>query len=161
MKDPQIARRNLYVRVAASPGFSGAARAKRARRRARHGRNLGLPLLRPNHPGWNTRSAQFDQVAVEIFRELCQHQPKLGQVELAVEAVPASDPAPWEDATCLARFFPAEHKAGLHARIVLYQRPIRSQCISPEQLQEVLYIVLLEQCAQALGGLPQDLAPDY
>ena len=138
MKDPQIARRNLYVRVAASPGFSGAARAKRARRRARHGRNLGLPLLRPNHPGWNTRSAQFDQVAV-----------------------PASDPAPWEDATCLARFFPAEHKAGLHARIVLYQRPIRSQCISPEQLQEVLYIVLLEQCAQALGVLPQDLDPDY
>ena len=149
MKDPQIARRNLYVRVAASPGFSGAARAKRARRRARHGRNLGLPLLRPNHPGWNTRSAQFDQVAVEIFRELSQHHPKLGQVELAVEAVPASDPAPWEDATCLARFFPAEHKAGLHARI------------SPEQLQEVLYIVLLEQCAQALGVLPQDLDPDY
>ena len=95
MKDPQIARRNLYVRVAASPGFSGAARAKRARRRARHGRNLGLPLLRPNHPGWNTRSAQFDQVAVEIFRELSQRHHKLGQVELAVEAVPASDPAPW------------------------------------------------------------------
>ncbi|ERH14411.1 hypothetical protein HMPREF1978_01729 [Actinomyces graevenitzii F0530] len=100
-------------------------------------------------------------MAVEIFRELSQHHPKLGQVELAVEAVPASDPAPWEDATCLARFFPAEHKAGLHARIVLYQRPIRSQCISPEQLQEVLYIVLLEQCAQALGVLPQDLDPDY
>lgn len=114
------------------------------------------PLAWPPVPVMVTRSASFDEMvldAAETLERRLGHQ--LG-VELAVEEVPPSDPAPWEHGVALGRLFPAER--GLPARLVLYRRPIAQRAQDDAELAATVYEVVAEQVARMLGRDPDDLA---
>lgn len=91
---------------------------------------------------------------------------RLGQdldgVEFAVEDVPPSAPAPWEQgAVPLGRYFPADGAAGLRHRIVVYRRPLAGRADGPDDLGALVRDVLVEQIAHMLNKAPEDIDPDY
>lgn len=106
-----------------------------------------------------SRGQRFDEVVLDCFERLCE-RPKLRAVavELAVEDVPPSDPAPWEDQIALARAFPADKS--LPARIVVYRRPIETRARGEEDLVDLVDVVLAENLAGLLGINPDDLTDD-
>lgn len=80
--------------------------------------------------------------------------------ELAVEEVPPSDPAPWEDGGVpLGRLFPAE--AGQPARIVVYRRPVEARALDAEDLAELVHGVVVEQVAHLLARTPEEIDPRF
>ncbi|WP_238348543.1 metallopeptidase family protein [Ornithinimicrobium pratense] len=102
-----------------------------------------------------TRRERFDELAleaVESVERILSHE--LG-IELAVEEVPPSDPAPWEHGVPLGRLFPAERS--MPARLVLYRRPIVQRAQEPEELAALVSEVVTEQVARMLGRDPDDL----
>jgi hypothetical protein len=66
----------------------------------------------------------FDDLVLDVAESLDRRWGKaLNGTQFAVEDVPPSDPAPWEDGGVpLGRYFPAE--AGQPARVVVYRRPV-------------------------------------
>ena len=103
-----------------------------------------------------SRAARFDDLVLDAADTL---EGRLGHelgVELAVEEVPPSDPAPWEHGVPLGRLFPAERT--LSARLVLYRRPIVHRAADDSELAAIIYEVLAEQVARMLGRDPEDLA---
>lgn len=125
------------------------------RRRDRHGRGPRGPLAWPPLPLMTSRSERFDELvldAAEAVEQALGHE--LG-IELAVEEVPPSDPAPWEHVVPLGRLFPAER--GLPARLVLYRRPIVQRAQGPDELATLVAEVVTEQVARMLGRDPDDL----
>lgn len=83
------------------------------------------------------------------------------RAEFAVEAVPPSDPAPWETgAVPLARYFPADSAAGLTDRIVVYRHPVQARAADAADEAMLLREVLVEQVAHMLGRSPQDIDPN-
>lgn len=103
-----------------------------------------------------TRSTRFDELVLDAAEGL---EERLGHglgVELAVEEVPPSDPAPWEHGVPLGRLFPAER--ALPARLVLYRRPIVQRAQDETELAAIVHEVLAEQVARMLGRDPEDLA---
>ncbi|GGK67102.1 hypothetical protein GCM10011509_14310 [Ornithinimicrobium pekingense] len=114
------------------------------------------PLAWPPVPVMTSRSTRFDDLvldAAEMLERRLEHE--LG-VELAVEEVPPSDPAPWEHGVPLGRLFPAERT--LPARLVLYRRPIAQRAHDDTELAAIVYEVMAEQVARMLGRDPEDLA---
>lgn len=102
-----------------------------------------------------TRREGFDELAldaVESVERILGHE--LG-IELAVEEVPPSDPAPWEHGVPLGRLFPAERS--VPARLVLYRRPIVQRAHEAEELAVLVSEVVSEQVARMLGRDPDDL----
>lgn len=102
-----------------------------------------------------TRRERFDELvldAVETVERILGHG--LG-IELAVEEVPPSDPAPWEHGVPLGRLFPAERS--MPARLVIYRRPIVQRAQEPEELAALVSEVVTEQVARMLGRDPDDL----
>lgn len=125
------------------------------RRRDRHGRGPRGPLAWPPLPLMTSRREHFDELvldAVETVERILGHE--LG-IELAVEEVPPSDPAPWERDVPLGRLFPAERS--LPARLVLYRRPIVHRVHEPDELAALVSEVVTEQVARMLGRDPDDL----
>lgn len=125
------------------------------RRRDRHGRGPRGPLAWPPLPLMASRSERFDELvldAVENLETILGHE--LG-LELAVEEVPPSDPAPWEHGVPLGRLFPAERS--LPARLVLYRQPIVHRAPEPGDLAALVAEVVTEQVARMLGRDPEDL----
>ena len=135
----------------------------RKRRRDRHGRGLRGPLLPPTLPGWRTRAERFDELVLAVVERLeRQIGPDLDGVEFAVEAVPPSDPAPWEvGAVPLGRYFPANPAAGLTDRIVIYRHPVIARADGEAETALLLRDVLVEQIAHLLNRDPEDIDPDY
>lgn len=133
------------------------------RRRDRHGRGPRGPLLPPTLPGARTRAEQFDEIVLDVVERL---ERRLGReldgVEFAVEEVPPSAPAPWEQgAVPLGRYFPADAPAGLTHRIVVYRRPVVARAEGPDDLSALIRDVLVEQIAHMLGRAPEDVDPHY
>lgn len=133
------------------------------KRRDRHGRGLRGPLLPPLMPGSRTRAEQFDDLVLAVVEAL---ERRLGRdlhgVEFAVEEVPPSAPAPWEQgAVPLGRYFPADSAAGLTHRIVVYRRPVVARAYGSDDLAALVRDVLVEQIAHMLGRSPEDIDPDY
>ena len=135
----------------------------RKRRRDRHGRGLRGPLLPPTLPGWRTRAERFDELMLSVVQRLERHVgPELDGVEFAVEAVPPSDPAPWEvGAVPLGRYFPANSAAGLSDRIVVYRHPVIARTDGEAETALLLRDVLVEQIAHLLSRAPEDIDPGY
>ncbi|MBW3086773.1 hypothetical protein KEM60_03002 [Austwickia sp. TVS 96-490-7B] len=108
-----------------------------------------------------SRSDAFDDLVLDAVERIERRLPRgLGDIELAVELVPPSDPAPWEPQQVpLSRVFPAE--AGLSTRVVLYRRPIETRVEDPRDLAAVVNDLVVEQLAEALGIAPTDLDPGY
>jgi predicted Zn-dependent protease with MMP-like domain len=104
----------------------------------------------------STRSARFDEVVLDAAESV---ERKVGHelgIELAVEEVPPSDPAPWEHGVALGRLFPPER--GLPARLVIYRRPVLARAPDEGELAATVYEVIAEQVARMLGRDPEDLA---
>lgn len=103
-----------------------------------------------------TRGERFDEVVVASFERIADH-PRLRSLplELAVEDVPPSDPAPWEHGVPLARAFPRD--GHLPARIVVYRRPVEHRASAPGDLADLVDEVLTENLAGLVGLTPEDL----
>lgn len=127
----------------------------------RHGRGLRGPLSWPPTPSARTRSEQFDEYVLDALERVERRRPDgLKQVEVAVELVPPSDPAPWEPQEIpLSRLFPAERD--LPTRVVLYRRPIETRVRDSRDLAAVVNDIVVEQLAEALGVTPVELDPSY
>lgn len=125
-------------------------------RRSRRGRGMRGPLAWPRVPAMRSRSRRFDEVVLDAFERTCDRA-DIGRttIELAVEDVPPSDPAPWEDQIALARAFPAQHD--VPARIVVYRRPLETRALNDSDLIELVDVVMSEQVAGLLGIDPDDL----
>ncbi len=83
---------------------------------------------------------------------------QLAQVDVAVEEVPPSDPATWEDgAVPLARVFEAD--GSRPARLVVYRRPVEQR--AEDDLDELVRQVVVEQVAELLGRSPDEVDPGY
>ena len=132
----------------------------RRRRRDRHGRGLRGPLLPATVPGARTRAERFDDLVLDAV-ELLERRwaQELAGVEFAVEDVPPSDPAPWEEGGIpLGRLFPAD--AGAPARVVVYRRPVETRADQGE-LEDLVADVVVEQVAHLLDLPPEDVDPRY
>ncbi|UFU02219.1 metallopeptidase family protein [Ruania suaedae] len=141
----------------------GSAYANPPRRRDRHGRGVRGPLIPPALPGWRTRSERFDESVLTILEHVERHLgDALDGLEIGVEEVPPSNPAPWESgAVPLGRYFAADPAAGLPHRIVVYRRPVVARAEDELELTALVHDVLVEQIAQMLGRSPEDIDPDF
>lgn len=105
-----------------------------------------------------TRAEAFDDLVADTaqrFREVLGR--RWGSVEFAVEDIPPSDPAGWEEAVPLARLWPAQ--GPLPARIVVYRRPVETVAPGAER-GDLVHDVLVEQVALLLGVDPDEVDPD-
>lgn len=102
-----------------------------------------------------SRSDRFDALVLDAVQALEQRLGReLTDLEVAVEEVPPTDPAPWESGVALGRLFPAE--GSLLARVVIYRRPVESRA-EAEDLPTLVHEILAEQVASMLGMDPEDL----
>ncbi len=110
----------------------------------------------PRVPAMQTRSEDFDRAVLESLERL-EHRIKrpLDMLEVAVEDVPAHDPAPWESDVALGRSFPGH--GGAVTRIVIYRRPIEARTFDRDELSELIDHVVAEQVADVIGIHPDDL----
>jgi len=108
-----------------------------------------------------TRAELFDELVLDAAARLEQQTGRaLGEVEFAVEDVPPSDPAPWESSDVpLGRLFAAQGK--MHARIVVYRRPVETRATDARELAALVNDVVVEQVASMLGVDPRDLDAGY
>lgn len=142
------------------PG-EGSDGAGRPRRRDRRGRGLRGPMFPPGTPAHRTRAQRFDDLVLDVVEDL-DHTwaTQLRGTEFAVEDVPPSDPAPWEDGgVLLGRFFPAE--AGRPGRVVVYRRPVEVRAFDREDLADLVRDVVVEQVAHLLARTPEEIDPNF
>ncbi len=128
-------------------------------RRERHGRGPRGPLLPAALPTSRSRREAFNDHVLDAVQQLeGRWAAQLDAVEFAVEDVPPSDPAPWEDcAVPLARLFPAVDD--LPTRIVLYRRPIETRVDDRSALAPIVHEIIVEQVAGMLGIEPAQVDP--
>ena len=137
--------------------MSPATRPTRSPRRDRHGRGARGPLFFPGTPAWRTRRQHFDLLVAETAPEIIGRWPAVGSIEFAVEDVPPSDPAPWEDPTVLlGRVFPADGRRGLRDRIVVYRRGVE-QHATKDEIPFLLRSLLIERISQVVDVPPEEL----
>lgn len=140
------------------PGMPGPRQGPR--RRDRRGRGLRWDLIPPHLPGYRTRRERFDDLVAEAGAALAERFPRrLAHLQVLVEEVPPSDPAPWEEASVLlGRVLPPtrEHPP----RVILYRLPLQTRCASEEELERLVRQVLAEQIGSLLNIDPEDVDPD-
>jgi len=131
------------------------------RRRDRRGRGPRGPLLPPSLPAFRTRAERFDDLVLEAVARLEKRWSRqLDGTEFAVEDVPPSNPAPWEQGGVpLGRYFPAD--TGLTARIVIYRRPVETRALDAADLEDLVRDVVVEQVAHLLARSPDEVDPFY
>ncbi|MCL1871751.1 MAG: metallopeptidase family protein [Promicromonosporaceae bacterium] len=131
------------------------------RRRDRRGRGPRGPLIPATLPAFRSRAEQFDDLVLDAVDDLERTwERQLSGTEFAVEDVPPSDPAPWEDGGVpLGRCFPAE--AGQPARVVVYRRPVELRAEDPEDLADLVHDVVVEQVAHLLARTPEEIDPHF
>lgn len=102
-----------------------------------------------------SRSAQFDELVLDAIERV---EGRLGRaldgLEVAVEDVPPSDPAAWEEAPPLGRLFPPDRGT---ARLVVYRRPVVTRAYGDSELSALVEAVVIEQVASLLNLPPEDL----
>lgn len=108
-----------------------------------------------------TRREEFDDLVLDAASRLeGRVGPQFGQVEFAVEDVPAADPAPWErEGVPLGRTFPGHGRQP--ARIVVYRRPVESRAQDQRELTAMVQDIVVEQVAALFNIPPSDLDPRY
>jgi predicted Zn-dependent protease with MMP-like domain len=118
-------------------------------------------MLPPGAPAHRTRAQRFDDLVLDVVEDLDRTwAAQLKGTEFAVEDVPPSDPAPWEDGgVLLGRFFPAE--AGRPGRVVVYRRPVEVRAFDPEDLADLVRDVVVEQVAHLLARTPEEIDPHF
>ncbi|WP_206489824.1 metallopeptidase family protein [Rhodococcus sp. KRD162] len=155
------------------PRFSSARRIN-SRSVTRHGRGIRGPVLPEDIPARRSRAEKFDRLVLEAFARIDHkwHE-KLSKLDIAVDEVPkirALDPesVTWppevvaEGPVPLSRLVPAGiDKRGetTRARVVLFRRPLERRAKHPEDLEDLLFEVLVEQVATYLGMDPDEIDP--
>ncbi|MCG7443007.1 metallopeptidase family protein [Dermabacter vaginalis] len=125
------------------------------RRRDRHGRGLRSDLIPSHLPGFMTPSDHFDALVAEAMGPLYARFSKLEFLQVLIEEVPLDTGA--LDAPPLGRYFPGDRRA--RPRIVLYRRAIESRARNRDELAELVYVVVLENVAVALGKRVEEIDP--
>ncbi|AJW39711.1 hypothetical protein NY08_1681 [Rhodococcus sp. B7740] len=141
---------------------------------ARHGRGIRGPVLPEDIPARRSRAEKFDRLVLEAFARIDHRwHEKLSKLDIAVDEVPkirALDPesVTWppevvaEGPVPLSRLVPAGiDKRGetTRARVVLFRRPLERRAKHPEDLEDLLFEVLVEQVATYLGIDPDEVDP--
>lgn len=128
------------------------------RPRNRHGRGLRGVKMHPALPAVQTAKTKFDNLVVEIVRQVYKANPKLPKIEFATEEVPVSLPAEWEDyQVSLARAFPRDRSAGLSARIVIYRLPIMNRIHHRGEVEELLQALIINYLCDLVNITPTQL----
>ncbi|OZE84521.1 exonuclease [Rhodococcoides fascians] len=155
------------------PQFSSARRIT-SRSVARHGRGIRGPVLPEDLPARRSRAEKFDRLVLDAFARIDHRwHDKLSKLDIAVDDVPkirALDPesVTWppevvaEGPVPLSRLVPAGiDKRGetTRARVVLFRRPLERRAKHPEDLENLLFEVLVEQVATYLGIDPDEVDP--
>lgn len=108
-----------------------------------------------------SRRHRFDEAVLEAVQAV---EDRVGEalppLEVAVEEVPPSEPAPFEPAVALGRLFPAQ--GDLSARLVIYRRPVLAHAGTMEDdggahLAVAVHQVVAEQIAAMMGIDPDDV----
>lgn len=112
-------------------------------------------------PRYRTRSGMFDDMVIAQVRRLGDAWPQyVGPVQFAVEDVPPSSPAPWEERdTMCSQAFPASH--GVPPRIVLYRLPLQTHAPDRTELQYAIRDELVSCLAQLYGRRPDEIDPEW
>ncbi len=108
-----------------------------------------------------SRAERFDELVLDCAQRLERAWGRpFPEFDLGFEAVPPSDPAPWEhDEVPLGRMFAARGRDV--ARIVIYRRPIETRAESDCELADLVAEVVTEQVAALLGVDPGALDPRF
>ena len=105
-----------------------------------------------------TRAEAFDELVLDSAKRYQSHLERRGrQVELVVDDVPPTDPAPWEDGPALARVLPGDGQ--VPPRIVIYRRPVEALAAREGDLPAVVGMVVARQVAELLGVEVEDIDP--
>lgn len=112
-------------------------------------------------PRYRTRSGMFDDMVIAQIKRLSQAWPNyVRPVQFAVEDVPPSAPAPWEErARPCSHAFPGSH--GMAPRIVLYRLPLQTAARDRVELQYAIRDELVDCIAQLYGRRPDEIDPDW
>ncbi len=142
---------------------------------ARHGRGIRGPVLPEDMPARRSRAEKFDRLVLDAFARIDHRwHDKLSKLDIAVDDVPkirALDPesVTWppevvaEGPVPLSRLVPAGiDKRGetTRARVVLFRRPLERRAKHSEDLEDLLFEVLVEQVATYLGIDPDEVDPN-
>lgn len=102
------------------------------------------------------RRDAFDELVLDALERIeARTGQSLDPLEVAVEDIPPSDPAAWEESVPLGRLFPATGRNA--ARLVVYRRPVASRALTDDELRALVDAVVAEQVAGLLGIDPDDL----
>lgn len=131
------------------------------RMRSRRGRGhrgpiaLPGPLSASSVPVHRTPRERFDLLVASILAALDKHfaaEPEA--VDVVVEDVPLL-PESWDQ--------PIPHgalvRSGAGSRVLLYRLPMTQRCGTPEDLEDLVWAVLLQHLAQAWDVSPDDIDP--
>lgn len=131
-----------------------------ARRRDRHGRGHRGPLAWPTVPTMTTRRERFDDLVLDAADRLRPHLgTRYAGTEFAVQDVPPTDPAPWEEQVApLGRLLRAT--TSRTDRVVVYRRPVEARAQDDQDLADIVREVVTEQVAALLGVPAHELDPD-
>ena len=107
-----------------------------------------------------TRLERFDDLVLDAADRLRPHLgSRYAALEFAVEEVPPTDPAPWEEqAAVLGRL----HRGSGERpnRVVVYRRPVEARAQDDLDLADLVREVVTEQVAALLGVPPEELDPE-
>ena len=139
-----------------------------ARRRDRRGRGLRGELAPRGVPLARTRSESFDDLILDAVEDLERSwAAELAEVEFAVEDVPTVpageiefDPEVIADRGIpLGRLVRAGSPASTHSVIVIYRRPLESRAVDREDRADLVFSVVAELVAEALGKDVDEIDP--
>jgi predicted Zn-dependent protease with MMP-like domain len=106
-----------------------------------------------------TRLERFDDLVLDAADRIRPHLgSRYAALEFAVEEVPPTDPAPWDEQVApLGRL----HRGapGRPNRVVVYRRPVEARAQDDEDLADLVHEVVTEQVAALLGVPPEELDP--
>jgi len=123
----------------------------------------------PGVPLYRTRSEQFDDIVLDAVARLePRWESELATMEFAVQEVPEPDELVDDTGEVpLARAIPGTPgrgdpaNPGTPTRIVIYRRPLLARCENDDDLRDLVYDVVVEELARALGIDPDSIDPNY
>jgi predicted Zn-dependent protease with MMP-like domain len=118
---------------------------------------------------YRTRAEQFDDIVLDAVARLePRWEAELSSVEFAVQEVPDAEELADDTGEMipLARVIPAAPDRGdpsrpaTPARIVLYRRPLLARVENDDELGDLVFEVVVEELARALGIDPDSIDPE-
>ena len=107
-----------------------------------------------------SRREEFDDLVLDAADRVRRHLgTRYAGTEFAVQEVPPTDPAPWEDQTPpLGRLLRATNRR--QDRVVVYRRPVEARALDADDLVLIVREVVTQQVAALLGVPPEELDPE-